>query len=240
MRRLPPNRARRSGKSDPLDAIEAARAALGGRAKSIAKSRDGAVEAIRALLVAKRSARTARTSALVQMRELLVSGPDQLRTRLRGLSISALTVAAARLRVARGDDLVLTATKTSLSSLAHRVQRLDDELVELEARIEALLTTHCPDLLGLFGVGPDTAAALVVCAGDNPQRVRSEAGRPGGVISAAMLADRELSRSGTCATVRWSYSGPSSSSQPGEPSALQAPMTSSHGTTRPEMFGYPA
>jgi transposase len=172
-----PNRAerRRSGKSDPLDAIEAARAALGGRAKSIAKSRDGAVEAIRALLVAKRSARTARTSALVQMRELLVSGPDQLRARLRGLSISALTATAARLRAARGDDLVLTATKASLSSLAHRVQNLDDELVELEARIEALLTGHCPDLLGLFGVGPDTAAALVVCAGDNPERLRSEA-----------------------------------------------------------------
>src|SRR5271165_1852287 len=70
-----PNRAerRRSGKSDPLDAIEAARAALGGRAKSVAKSRDGAVEAVRALLVAKRSGRTARTSALTQMRALIVS-----------------------------------------------------------------------------------------------------------------------------------------------------------------------
>ena len=109
------------------------------------------------------------------MRELLVSGPDQLRTRLRGLSISALTTAAARLRPTRGDDLVMTATKTSLSSLAHRVQKLDDELVDLEAGIEALLTSHCPDLLGLFGVGPDTAAALVVCAGDNPERLHSEA-----------------------------------------------------------------
>jgi transposase len=85
-----PNREerRRSGKSDPLDAIETARAALGGKAKSIAKSKDGPVEAVRALLVAKRSARTARTSALIQMRELLVTGPDQLRSRLRGLSIS--------------------------------------------------------------------------------------------------------------------------------------------------------
>jgi transposase len=172
-----PNREerRRSGKSDPLDAIEAARAALGGKAKSIAKSKDGPVEAVRALLVAKRSARTARTSALIQMRELLVTGPDQLRSRLRGLSISALTHEAARLRPARQGDSVLIATKAALSSLAHRVQGLDDELAELDGRIEALLMRHCSDLLGLFGVGPDTAAALVVCAGDNPERLHSEA-----------------------------------------------------------------
>jgi transposase len=171
-----PNRAerRRSGKSDPLDAIEAARAALGGKAKSIAKSKDGAVEAIRALLIAKRSARRARTSALTQMRALIVSAPDQLRSRLRGLSVTALTVEAARLRPGRHGDPVLMATKASLSSLAHRVQGLDEELAELETRIEALLSRRCPDLLGLFGVGPDTAAALVVCAGDNTERLHSE------------------------------------------------------------------
>ena len=171
-----PNREerRRSGKSDPLDAIEAARAALGGKAKSIAKAKDGPVEAVRALLVAKRSARTARTSALIQMRELLVTGPDQLRSRLRGLRISALVAEAARLRPARQGDTVLIATKAALSSLAHRVQELDGELAELDGRIEALLMRHCPDLLGLFGVGPDTAAALVVCAGDNPECLRSE------------------------------------------------------------------
>jgi len=171
-----PNREerRRSGKSDPLDAIEAARAALGGKAKSIPKTKDGAVEAVRALLVAKRSARTARTSALIQMRELIVTAPDELRSRLQGLRISVLTAEAARLRPARQGDPVLIATKTALSSLAHRVQTLDDELVELDTRIEVLLSRHCPDLLDLFGVGPDTAAALVVCAGDNPERVHSE------------------------------------------------------------------
>ena len=171
-----PNREerRRSGKSDPLDAIEAARSALGGKAKSIPKSKDGGVEAIRALLVAKRSARTARTSALTQMRGLIVAAPDELRGRLRGLRISALTAEAARLRPGRSGDPVLMATKTALSSLARRVQTLDDELADLDVRIEALLVRHCPDLFGLFGVGPDTAAALVVCAGDNPERVHSE------------------------------------------------------------------
>jgi transposase len=171
-----PNREerRRSGKSDPLDAIEAARAALGGKAKTIPKTKDGAVEAVRALLVAKRSARTARTSALIQMRELIVTAPDELRSRLRGLRISVLTAEAARLRPTRQGDPVLIATKRALSSLGRRVQTLDDELAELDGRIEVLLGRHCPDLLGLFGVGPDTAAALVVCAGDNPERVHSE------------------------------------------------------------------
>ena len=172
-----PDRAerRRSGKSDPLDAVEAARAALGGKARSIAKSKDGAVEAIRALLVAKRSARVARTAALVQMRHLVISAPDQLRCRLRGLNIAALVSEASRFRPARAGDTVLNATKAAVSSLARRVQSLDDELAELESRIEALIATNWPELLGLFGVGPDTAATLLVAAGDNPERLHSEA-----------------------------------------------------------------
>jgi len=95
-----PNRAerRRSGKSDPLDAVEAARAALGGRATSISKSRDGAVEAIRVLVVAKRSARQARVKALTQMRNLVITAPDQLRCRLTGLSVTALVTETAGLR----------------------------------------------------------------------------------------------------------------------------------------------
>lgn len=70
---------------------------------------------------------------------------------------------------------MLIATKASLSSLAYRVQGLDDELGELDARIKALLERLCPDLLDLFGVGSDTAAALVVCAWDNAERLHSEA-----------------------------------------------------------------
>ena len=82
-----PNRqARRNhGKSDPLDAVEAARAALGGRASGKPKSRDRAVEAVRVLVVAKRSARQARVKALIQMRHLGYSAPEQLRCRLKGL-----------------------------------------------------------------------------------------------------------------------------------------------------------
>lgn len=172
-----PNRAerRRSGKSDPLDAVEAARAALGGRAQSISKTKDGDIEAIRVLVVAKRSARGARIKALVQMRHLVITAPDQLRCRLKGLSVIALVNEAARLRPSRSGDSVMSAHKAALSSLARRVQALEDELVELDRRIETLVEAAAPELLARFGVGPDTAAALLVSAGDNPERLHSEA-----------------------------------------------------------------
>ena len=164
-----------AGKSDPLDAVEAARAALSGRASGKPKSRDGAVEAIRVLVVAKRSARQARVKALIQMRHLGYTAPEQLRCRLKGLSVPALVAEGSRLRPTRSPDPVTAATKASLSSLAHRIEALDDELAELDERIEALLVATVPDLLDLFGVGPDTAAALVMAAGDNPERLHSEA-----------------------------------------------------------------
>ncbi len=172
-----PNREerRRSGKSDPLDAIEAARAALSGRASASPKSRDGAVEAIGVLVVAERSARQARVRALTQMRHLGYSAPEQLRCRLKGLSVSALVAEASGLRPTRSPDPVTAATKASLFSLARRIKTLDDELAELDERIEGLLVATVPDLLDLFGVGPDTAATLVMAAGDNPERLHSEA-----------------------------------------------------------------
>ena len=172
-----PNRAerRRSGKSDPLDAVEAARAALGGRAKALSKDRTGGVEAIRMLLVAKRSARQARTKALVQMRHLVITAPEGLNARLKGVSVKSLVNEAARLRPARSGDVVMTAAKASLATLARRVQALEDEIAELDERLDALLNRTAPKLLAVFGVGPDTAATLLVAAGDNPGRLRSEA-----------------------------------------------------------------
>jgi transposase len=166
---------RRTGKSDPLDAVEAARAAQSGRATGRPKSRDGAVEAIRVLVVAKRSARQARVKALIQMRHLGFTAPEQLRCRFKGLSVEALIAEGIKLRPTRSADPVTSATKASLSSLAHRISALDDELAELDDRIEALLMATVPELLGLFGVGPDSAAALVMAAGDNPERLHSEA-----------------------------------------------------------------
>jgi transposase len=171
-----PNRQarRRQGKSDPLDAVEAARAALSGRAGQ-AKARDGAVEGLRVLLVARRSASQARTKALVQMRHLAYTGPDGLRAQLKGLSPSKLVAHAAGLRPLRSPDQMTAATKAALHSLAHRVQALDEELGHLDRFLEPLVLSRGPRLLELVGVGPLTAATLLVVAGDNPERLRSEA-----------------------------------------------------------------
>jgi transposase len=163
------------GKSDPIDAVEAARAVLSGRAQGTAKSRDGSVEAIRALVVAKRSARGARIKALTQMRQLTFSAPDQLQSKLKGLPIAQFAAAAQGLRPTRSPDVVTAATKAALSSLAHRVADLEEEISDLDAMITPLLKDTAPELLAVYGVGIDTAAALLVAAGDNPERLRSEA-----------------------------------------------------------------
>ena len=166
---------RNQGKSDPLDAIEAARAAISGRAAGAGKTKDGSIEAIRVLVVAKRSARQARVKAITQMRHLGFTAPDQLHSRLKGLSVSALVAESAQLRPTRSTDPVTAATKASLSSLAHRIKSLDVEIAGLDEKIEPLIAAAAPDLLALFGVGPDTAAALLIAAGDNPERLHSEA-----------------------------------------------------------------
>jgi transposase len=172
-----PNRQarRRHGRSDPLDALEAARAALSGRTGG-PKSRDGAVEAIRVLLVAKRSARQARVKALVQMRHLGYTAPDELRCTIKGLGVGKLVSVAAGLTPTASPDPVTAATMASLSSLAHRVRSLDHEIAGLDALLTPLVAATAPGLLELVGVGPDTAATLLVTAGDNPERLVSEAG----------------------------------------------------------------
>lgn len=172
-----PNRQsrRRTGKSDPADAIEAARAALSGRAQGAGKAKDGNVEAIRALVVAKRSARDTKIRSLNQIRHLGFTAPDELRERLDGLSRKQLVTTVAALRPREGSDQVTFATKTALSLLGRRVLALDAEKEHLDGLLATLVENTAPELLGRFGVGVDTAAALLVAAGDNPGRIRSEA-----------------------------------------------------------------
>ena len=109
------------------------------------------------------------------MRHLGFTAPEQLHCRLKGMTVTALVAECAGLRPGRSGDPVTAATKASLSSLAHRVQSLDVELAGLDEKIESLLVATVPDLLARFGVGPDTAATLLVAAGDNPERLHSEA-----------------------------------------------------------------
>jgi transposase len=170
-----PNRQlrRREGKTDPVDAVEAARAALSGRAAGKAKTRDGNVEAIRALMVAKRSARSVKIKTLNQIRHLSFTAPDELRERLRGVSRDHLGAQAA-LRPRTGGDTVVHATTVALRALGRRVLALDDEKSRLDELLTPLVADTAPGLLRLHGVGIDTASILLVAAGDNPERLRSE------------------------------------------------------------------
>jgi len=163
----------RQGKSDPLDAVSAARAALSGRASGAPRGRDGAVEAIRALMVAKRSARSERTQAVNQARALIMTGPEELRARFAGHSTAALAAAIAALRPRPG-DVPGYATRVALREPVRRVRFLDAQLGRLNELIGPLVSARAPGLLALHGVGPDTAAMLLVAAGDHPERLRSE------------------------------------------------------------------
>jgi transposase len=163
----------RQGKSDPLDAVSAARAAQSGRASGAPRGRDGAVEAIRALMVAKRSARQERTQAVNQARALIVTGPEELRARFAQRSPAQLIEAIAALRPRPG-EVPGYATRVALRELGRRAQFLDAQLERLDELITPLVTARAPGLLALHGVGPDTAAVLLVAAGDHPERLRSE------------------------------------------------------------------
>ena len=165
---------RRKGKSDPLDAVSAARAAQSGRASGEPKGRDGAVEAIRALMVAKRSARNERTQAINQARALILTGPDELRARFARKRAAALAEAIAALRPRPGDAAGY-AVRTALRELGRRVEFLDAQIERLDDLIVPLVAVRAAGLLSLYGIGPDTAAMLLIAAGDHPGRLRSEA-----------------------------------------------------------------
>jgi transposase len=164
----------REGKSDPVDAVTAARAALSGQALGVPKSRVGDVEAIRVLSVARRSASAERIVTLNQLRHLCFTADDPIRRRFKDLSVARLTAEAASLRPRR-IETVRYATLLAIRTLARRVSYLDDELVELNAAMRPLVDRTAPGLLALHGVGYDVAAKLLMAAGDNPERLTSEA-----------------------------------------------------------------
>jgi len=171
-----PNRQkrRRVGKSDPVDALSAARAALSGDAHGAAKTRNGSVEAIRVLRVVRSSARRDRTEALNQLRSLVSTAPDELRGKLRDLSGLQLIATTAALRPGSQLD-VLSATKTALRELGRRAQYLVDQISRLDDQLGPLVAATAPKMITQHGVGTDTAGALLVAAGDNPERLRHEA-----------------------------------------------------------------
>jgi transposase len=171
-----PNRQtrRRVGKSDPVDAVAAARAALSGTATVTPKSRDGAVEEMRVILVARRSAREQRIQSLNQLRHLVFCAPESIRVRFKDRPKRGLVTEAANMRPRKGSDPVTYRTNQVIRGLARRVQTLNAEIRTIDQTLRLLIEGTAPSLFELHGVGVDTAASLLVTAGDNPDRLHNE------------------------------------------------------------------
>jgi hypothetical protein len=162
------------GKSDLRDAENAARAVLAGRATAIPKSADGVVEMLRQIKVAKDTAVKARTSAMITLQALLVTAPPELGEELGDLSKTLLSERCLALRPGKVET-PLAAAKHVLRSLARRWRDLSAEIKNHEALLSGLTRELAPQLVDAFGVGPDTAAEVLIVAGDNPRRIRTEA-----------------------------------------------------------------
>src|SRR5215207_8106064 len=130
---------------------------------------------IRVLRTARRSAVKSRTQAANQLRNLVVTAPDGLRHRLRELSTKELVAVVARFRLKDAPNNVWEATRFALRSVARRYEVLSEEIAQLDAHLDRLVLGTAPELVSLPGIGTDHAATLLIVAGDNPKRLRSEA-----------------------------------------------------------------
>jgi transposase len=171
-----PNRQRRRqrGKSDPTDAEAAARAVLAGEATTIPKDTTGTVEAVRILHLTRRSAVKAKTQIANQIKDLILTAPERIRAQLRDLTVRQRVKICAAWRPGEITDPA-SATRRALHNLARRWLTLDAEVKALEADLHRLLSQLVPSLLAEHGVGIDVAAKLVIAAGQNPQRLKTEA-----------------------------------------------------------------
>ncbi|MEU1569536.1 IS110 family transposase [Streptomyces mirabilis] len=165
---------RRHGKTDAIDAEAAARAVVSGRATATAKTSDGPVEMLRLFKLAKGSAIKSRTQAINQLKSVLVCADAELRESLAGLSNPKLFQQCASLTKSEVFGPAGAARHT-LRLLARRIQSLTEEINDLTGRITEAITASTPGLLEVNGVGPDSAATLLIAAGDNPERLGNEA-----------------------------------------------------------------
>jgi transposase len=167
---------RRRGKNDDLDAQNAAHAAFAGKRTVTPRSRDGMVESLRVLKACRKTAVAARRIALQMIQNTIVCAPDGLRDVLRTLTRMQLvrTLAAWRPDLTTYRD-VESAYRISLKSLARRYLELHDEIADLDKMIDAIVEELAPDLVARNSIGHTSAAQLLLTAGDNPKRLRSEA-----------------------------------------------------------------
>ncbi len=164
------------GKSDPIDAENAARRALATQDTATPKDTTTVVEAVRVLTVARSGAVKARAAALNQLKDLVTTAPESLRTTFKGEPLRRVAAASARLRPDRHDLAdPLMATKTAMRSIGRRVNDLTDEITELDRQLAGLLALAAPHTMALFAISTQHAAQLLITAGGNPDRLSSEA-----------------------------------------------------------------
>jgi transposase len=166
---------RAKGKTDPIDAAEAAKAVLAGSDLPTPKTCDGPVESIRVVLAARDSAVKASTSAIRQIKSLITTAPDQIREQLRHLGNDHLIAKLTAVRPGQASDSVEAATWRALRSIARRRAALESEIEDLTGQLASLVNAANPALAAAFGFGTVTAAQMLVTAGDNPARLHSEA-----------------------------------------------------------------
>ncbi|RSZ61229.1 IS110 family transposase [Corynebacterium hylobatis] len=165
---------RRQGKTDQFDAYVAAEAVLSGRATAIPKSNDGLVQSLRVLRTTRTSAVRDRTATINQITTMLVAGPDNLREKYRGLTTAKLITTLAATRPPAEPITASESTAVALRLLARRYKFLNEQATDLTHQITRLLKEHAPALMDVYGAGPDSIAQLLITAGDNPERLRSE------------------------------------------------------------------
>ena len=163
-----------AGKSDTVDAETAARSVLAGQSTAIPKTADGAVEMMRHLKVARRTAVKARTSAMITLKQIVVTAPPALRETLHPLADQALLKRCRGWRCGTIDTPTASA-KHTLRALARRWFALSVEIVDHDRHLGRLTTQTSPTLREGFGIGADTAAEMLIIFGDNPDRIHSEA-----------------------------------------------------------------
>jgi transposase len=181
-----PDRAarRRQGKSDQLDSEQAARSVLAGTATAIPKPKSGSVKAVRILRVTRSTAGKAKTQAMNALQSILVTAPNNLRDDLLQTRGRELIKRCSQLRpetstvsdlLEHPDRMHTAATKTAMRDLARRRLALDQESKELTTQIRAIVEHVAPDLIALHGVGAEIAGQLLITAGDNTERLNTEA-----------------------------------------------------------------
>lgn len=167
---------RRRGKDDDLDAQNAAHAAFAGKRTVTPKSRDGLIESLRVLKTCRKTAVAARKVALQLIHNTIISAPDELRDALRNLTRMQLIRTLAAWRPDLSDYRnVASAYRIGLKTLGRRYLELHDEIADLETMIGAIVNELAPALVARNSIGRECAAQLLLTAGDNSDRIGSEA-----------------------------------------------------------------